>query len=209
MTEAFKWYEKSALQDHANSQFIMGVMYMSNDTPVEINSQTALEWFEKSLANGYDQDPQIYMNIIVCLKDIGCTRMDRTGTGYKKAAETYPEFKRIVEICNFVINNFDYNNAENGAFYLELAIQYGFAEDWDNAVKYSQMAVNFGVDGAESCLSGYKKARMANIGLGAAEKVADVFGMGSAVRLGKALGDNDSSSESIIDKGIDFFKSLF
>ena len=208
MTEAFKWYEKAALQDDADSQFIMGVMYISDDSPVEPNSQTALEWFEKSLANGNDQNPQIYMRIIGCLKDIGFTRMDRTGDGYKKAAETYPEFKRIVEICNFAINNFECTNSENGVFYLELAIQYGFLEDWDNAVKYAQMATNFGVEGAENSLAGYKKARMANIGFGAAEKVADVFGMGAAFRFGEALGDNDSS-ENIIDKGINFFKSLF
>ncbi|MBO5572045.1 MAG: sel1 repeat family protein [Ruminococcus sp.] len=206
--KAIKWFEKAAIQDDAYSQYMLGIAYISDTTFVQPNPEVALEWFEKSIANGNDSNPQVYMQMIACLKDIGFQKMDRNGTEYKEAAETYPEFQRIVEICEFAINNFECNNPENGRFYLELAIQYGFAEKWDMAVKYSQMATNFGVEGASDLLAGYNKAKITNIGMGVAGKVADAFGFGAAFRLGSAIGNGDSS-DSLVNKGTDFLKSLF
>ena len=206
--KAIKWFEKAALQDDAYSQSMMGIAYASNNTYVNQNSEIALEWFEKSIANGNNLNPQVYMQMIYCLKDIGFTKMDKNGVGYKEAAQTYPEFKRITEICEFAINNFECNNSENGAFYLELAFQYGYVENWDEAIKYSQMAANYGVDRAVECLANYKKAKIANVSYGVAGKVADALGFGSAFRFGEAIGNNDNS-DSIVSKGADFFKSLF
>ena len=205
--EAVKWFEKAAEQEDAFSQCMLGVAYMSN-SPFEPNYNVALEWFEKSVANGNNANPQIYISMITCLSDIGYKKMDKYGVGYKEAALTFPEFQRIVEICDFAINNFDCCNAENGIFYLELAKQYGFAENWDKAVKFCEMAANFGVDGAADLLSGYKKAKLLGVGMGVAEKLADSFGLGAAFKLGKAIGNIDGS-ESIASKGADALKSLF
>jgi TPR repeat protein len=49
--KAFEWYLKAANQGSAMSQHNIGLMYYNGDMPQDL--EVSLEWFKKSLENGY------------------------------------------------------------------------------------------------------------------------------------------------------------
>jgi hypothetical protein len=49
--KAFDWYLKAANQGSAMSQHNIGLMYFNGDLPQDL--EVSLEWFKKSLENGY------------------------------------------------------------------------------------------------------------------------------------------------------------
>ena len=64
--KAFEWYLKAANQGSGMSQHNIGLMYYNGDMPQDL--EVSLEWFKKSLENGYT-DSARFINEIQKIKD--------------------------------------------------------------------------------------------------------------------------------------------
>ncbi len=128
--ECFKWAKKSAEQDYAVGQNLLGICY-SNGIGVGEDHYEAFEWFEKAANNGFGMG---MYNLAGCYYYGDGTRED-----YRKAVEWYEK----------VLNNDIVDDDEKAQIYENLGWMYfdggnGIRQDYQKAYDYFHKAADLG-----------------------------------------------------------------
>jgi len=61
--EAFNWYEKAALQGHADAQFSLGLMYDKGHIGIPKNNERAYVWYKLSSEQGLEDAKKNFTSI--------------------------------------------------------------------------------------------------------------------------------------------------
>ena len=68
LAQAFKWFEKSADQGHANAQFDLGAMYEEGIGSILEDDQNAKDWYQKAADQGH-----VLAKRRLCVLAVDCT----------------------------------------------------------------------------------------------------------------------------------------
>ena len=140
-------YQEAANQGHAKAQYWLGDCYQLGQG-IEKDFRKSIEWYKKSMDNGYCE-LDIYDSISSVLLFI-IWGMEKNGASFQKIARS-KELAEGIQYAEYAINHFDCENAEDGNIYDTLAELYRY-KNLDRALDYAEHAVALGVDGADKTL---------------------------------------------------------
>jgi TPR repeat protein len=79
---AYEWFEKAAQQNHAESQYRLGIMYRSGHA-VPLDKARAYFWFNLAAAQGHERAAEARDNLLSALTSEQIARVQREAQAWK------------------------------------------------------------------------------------------------------------------------------